>query len=204
MHVAVVLLTWILLVSLTANGQQGEPKPILSDQPLSADQLAIYRAILGGWMDNGKGTHAVHLAIQTTPFHLDDMDADCGKGLQMNEGTEGEAHRFRQQDLPALRSGQMKPDTIRLVEPEAQAKEVAENDPDKSIHKGISIDAAVENGFAHGLVTLGEIHFDKVHLHAIVWYGFTCGSRCGNGATVILEKKNGVWGLRQHCSNWIS
>jgi hypothetical protein len=192
------------LLSLAAPAQNAQVTPVVSDQPLSADQLAVYREILGGWMDNAKGTHAVHLAIFTAPFQLEEMDADCGKALQMTEGSIGEVHRFRSEDLLALRSGKMQADTIQLVDPEAQSKEVEDNDPDKSIHKGSPIGAAVENGFAHGLVTLGEIHFDKEHLHAIVWYGFTCGRLCGNGATVILEKKNGRWGLRQHCSNWIS
>lgn len=204
LRVGIPLFAGALLSAGTADGQRAEAKPLVSDRPLSAEQLAIYRAVLGGWMDNAEGTHTVHLAIQTAPFHLGDMDADCGKALKINEGAEGEVHRFRPEDLPALRSGKMKADSIQLVDPDAQAEKVEKNDPDKNIHKGTSIGAAVENGFAHGLVTLGEIRFDREHLHAIVWYGFRCGMLCGNGATVILEKKNGVWVLHDHCSNWIS
>ena len=96
------------------------------------------------------------------------------------------------------------PSKVRLVDPDAQRKEVAENDPGKKIREGSSIKDAVAHGFAHGLVTLGEIRFDKDHAYAVVWYGFTCGALCGNGATVILEKKNGKWGVRDHCSNWVS
>ena len=176
-----------------------EEKPKVSDKPMTADQLAVYRVVLSGWMDNGKGKHEVLLSVETTPFALDGMDADCGKDLGLGAGPKGEVHRFRAEDLPKLAQSK-----VRLVDPDAQRKEVAENDPGKKIREGSSIKDAVAHGFAHGLVTLGEIRFDKDHAYAVVWYGFTCGALCGNGATVILEKKNGKWGVRDHCSNWVS
>ncbi len=185
-------------------GQSRETKPVVSDKPLSPDELAVYRSILSGWMNNGSGRHAVSLAIQTMPFHPDSLDPDCGQALHMTEGSVGEVHRFRAEDLPVLRSGKMKANTIRLVDPEAQSKEVAENDPDTHIHKGRSIGEAVDNGFAHGFVSLGEIHFDKDHRYAIVSYDFSCGRLCGNGAMVILEKKNGAWIFHQECSHSVA
>ncbi len=194
---SLILLTCVLPVAQAQDSP--EPKPVISDRPLSTDQLAIYRVVLSSWMENGKGKHPVHLSIQTTPFQLDDMDAGCGKKYRMTEGAKGEVHRFRVEDLP-----QLGPSKVELVDREAQSKEVEANDPDKSIHGGKSIEDAVAKGFAHGLVTLGEIHFDQEHTHAIVWYGFTCGRLCGNGATVILEKKNGEWSFKDRCSTWIS
>ena len=106
----------------------------------------------------------------------------------MNQLSPTLVHRFRPQDLSQLGSAK-----INLVDPERQAKEVAENDPEKTIGKGRSIEDAVRNGFAHGLVTLSEIRFDKDHKHAIVSYGFYCGSLCGNGGAMVLEKVNGSW-----------
>jgi hypothetical protein len=108
-------------------------------------------------------------------------------------------HRFRPEDLAQLGSKK-----IELVDVEKQAQDVKENDPRRSIEDGKSIAAAVSNGFAHGLVTLSEIRFDEKHEHAIVWYGFVCGGLCGNGGTVILAKKDGVWQRGRNCSNWIS
>jgi hypothetical protein len=187
-----------------AVGHQAEPKPIVSDKPLSADELAAYRVVLGDFMDNSKGKHPVILAIQTLPFYLDDMDADCGKNFHMDEGSVREVHRFRSEDIPSLISGKMKSGTLKLVDPEAQAKEVADNDPDKAIQNGHKIGDAVENGFAHGMVQLGEIHFDQEHLHAILSVSFSCGRLCGNGTTIILEKRNGTWGFKAHCSTSIA
>jgi hypothetical protein len=183
--------------SLFAQGSEApaEKGPTLSADPLTQDQLAVYRVVLSNWMDNGKGTHIIHLAIQTMPFLLSDMDSECGKNLHMNQGSVNEVHKFRSEDIP-----QLSPSKVKLVDPEAQSKEVVENDPHTNIRKGTSIESAVENGFAHGLTTLGEIHFDKDHTHAIVAYDFSCGRTCGNGSTVILEKKNGEWHLISRCS----
>ena len=202
------LLAGLVVFSLPFPGfgraQQTEPKPIVSDKPLTADELAAYRVVLGDFMDNSKGRHPVILAIQTAPFYLSDMDAGCGKNFHMDEGSVGEVHRFRAGDMPALISGKMKVNTLRLVDPEAQAKEVAENDPDKAIQNGHKVAEAVENGFAHGMVQLGEIHFDHEHAHAILSVGFSCGRLCGNGTTVILEKKDGRWGFKGHCSTSVA
>jgi hypothetical protein len=195
------VLALLLLMAPTASAFQEAPKapPTVSDKSLTPDELAIYSIILRYWMDNGKGKHVVHLAVKTMPFYLDDMDRNCGKALHMDQGLVGEVHRFRPEDVAMLG-----PSKVVLVDPEAQSKEVAENDPDKNIHKGKSIGEAVENGFAHGLTSLGEIHFDKDHLHAIVSYDFSCGSLCGNGATVILEKKDGHWIFAGHCSTSVA
>lgn len=184
--------------------QQAEAKPIVSDKPLTSDELAAYRVVLGDFMDNAKGKHPVILVTLTMPFYLSDMDADCGKSFHMDEGTAGEVHRFRTEDIPALISGKMKASALKLVDPEAQAKEVADNDPDKAIHSGKSISDAVENGFAHGMVQLGEIHFDHEHQRAILSASFSCGRLCGNGTTVILEKRDGRWGFKGHCSTSIA
>jgi hypothetical protein len=172
-----------------------DKKITLSPDALTPDQLDIYRAVLAAWMDNNKGTHTVHLAIKTTPFELSDMDADCGKSLHMTEGSVHEIHQFHAEDVVKLA-----PSKVELVDPEAQSKEVAKNDPHANIRKGKSIEEVVETGFAHGLTQLGEIHFDHEHTHAIVAYDFSCGRTCGNGSTVILEKKNGAWRILSHCS----
>lgn len=198
------VLSFSLVSAGVAAGQQTDAKPVVSDKPLTPDELAAYRVVLGDFMDNAKGKHPVILAIETMPFYLSDMDADCGKNFHMDEGSVGEVHRFRTEDIPALISGKMKASTLKLVDPEAQAKEVADNDPDKAIHNGHKISDAVENGFAHGMVQLGEIHFDHEHLHAILSVSFSCGRLCGNGTTVILEKKDGHWGFKGHCSTSIA
>lgn len=176
-----------------------DSKTQVSPEPLTKDQLAIYRVVLHRWRDNDK--FPIHLAIETIPLEADraNDDRNCDKTLDLEDIRPGEAHRFRESDLPKIGSSK-----IGLVDGEAQEKEVSENDPGKHLEDPKSIDKAVENGFAHGLVSLGEIRFDRKHEHAIVWYGFRCGMLCGNGGTLVLEKKNGIWKVRSQCSVWMS
>ena len=186
-------------VGLAAGQETPEAKPKVSDTPLTAEQLAVYRAVLHGWVDDGK--RRVNLAVQTVPLETSGPlgDEDCEKGLDLEPASPGVVHRFRKEDLPQLGSNK-----IGLVDPEKQRKEVADNDPEKTTREGASIDEAVRNAFAHGLVTLSEIRFDLEHKLAIVSYGFYCGSLCGNGGTVVMEKRNGAWARKSRCHDWIS
>jgi len=176
-----------------------EPKPNVSDQPLAAEQLAVYSVILQGWGDDGKAT--VNLSIQTVPLQTSGPmgDEGCAKGLDLETASPGVVHRFRKQDLPQLGSGK-----IRLVDPQAQSGEIRKNDPSNTMRQGVSVEDAVRNAFAHGLVILSEIQLDKGHLHAIVSYGFVCGGLCGDGGTAVMEKTNGIWKVKSRCHDWIS
>ena len=101
---------------------------------------------------------------------------------------------------------------IVLVDPDDQEKKVAENDPQKLMHKAIDgeavtdkqLDESLKKAFASGLFTLTEIIFDKEHRHAMVAYSFFCGGLCGHGNTVILEKTGHGWKLSKWCGGWIS
>jgi hypothetical protein len=174
-------------------------QPKVSDQPLTAEQIAVYRAVLSTWMFGGK--EPLNLAIRTDLFPMEGAfdSHECLKDLDLEPTEDNVVHRFRPEDLALL-----KPANIRLVDRDAQEKEVDENDPGKAIRQGKSIDSALKNGFAHGIAWFSEIRFDKSHTHAVVFYGFRCGSLCGNGGTAILEKANGVWKLKSQCSSWMS
>lgn len=198
--IAVRLAALVLTGASLAGGQEArDAKPKVSEKPLTAEQLSIYRAVLGNWMEDELST--VNLAIQTEPLQSTGPfgDEECAKGLDLEPVPLAIVHRFRAQDLPQLGS-----DKIHLVDPALQRKDVAENDPEKTMRNGKSVEDAVSNGFAHGLVTLSEIHFDKQHKLAIVSYGFFCGSLCGNGGTVVLEKTDGGWKRKSRCHDWIS
>jgi hypothetical protein len=193
-----VCLALIGLVTLgPAIGQEARSK--VSEAPLTAEQLAVYRSILQGWVGDSKG--AVYLAAQTIPLDVDEFSKEgCGKGLDLLPLGPIELHRLRKEDL-----GQLGSDQIQLVDPARQEREVAKNDPGKSIRNGTSVDEALSNGIAHGLFTVSEIRFDKDHKHAIVSFGFRCGSLCGSGGTVVLEKnKEGEWHRKSSCSTWMS
>jgi len=197
----VVLAVLVLAGAGFAAGQDDqEPKPKVSNKPLTAEQLGVYRAVLGRWM--AEEMPAINLAIQTTPLEKTGAfgDEDCEKGLDLEPASPTLVHRFRQQDLAQLGPTR----TFTLVDKDRQEQEVRNNDPEKTIGGGRTIDDAVRNGFAHGVATLSEIRFDKGHKHAIVSYGFICGSLCGNGGTVVLEKVDGEWRRKSNCHDWIS
>ncbi len=183
-----------------AGAQQAAPAaPKVSDQPLSTEQLAVYRSILT--MRTKDGPSPLNLVAETDVFPMEGtFDArECLKGLDLEPYDPAVVHRFRSEDLAQLRSVR-----LRLVEREAQQKEVEKNDPSKSIQRGSSVEDAVRNGFAHGYAWLSEIRFDQSHTHAVVFFGFHCGQLCGNGGTVILEKTNGAWKVKSQCSVWMS
>lgn len=184
---------------LNAISQADEPKPRISSDPLTAEQLAVYKVVLHGWMDDGKST--VHLQAQTEAFPTSGAfdSSDCLKGMDIEPAVPQTVHRFRPEDLGQIGSNQ-----IQLVDAEAQQKDVEQNDPGTAIRNGASVDDAVKNGFAHGRTWLSEIRFDKTHTHAVVFYGFICGGLCGNGGTVILEKTAKGWKRKSQCSSWMS
>lgn len=111
--------------------------------------------------------------------------------------------------VSAVRSfHQLPPDVLprknmRLVDPKKRAAIVRRNDPDNAVGK--SLKDAVRDAFATGLFSVSEIAFDREHSHALVSYGFRCGSLCGSGATVILEKVGDVWKKTDRmCGGWVS
>jgi len=190
----------LALAGLASGQDNQETKLKVSDKPLTAEQLAVYRVVLGSWM--AQEMPALNLAVQTVPLGETGPagDEECTKGLELEPASPTVVHRFRQQDLARLGPSR----TLTLVDPDWQKQEVRNNDPEKTIGDGRTIEDAVRNGFAHGLATLSEIRFDKQHKHAIVSYGFFCGSLCGNGGAVVLEKIEGVWQRKSRCGEWIS
>jgi hypothetical protein len=187
------MLSWVY----ASFGQDAEREPTVSMLPLRDEQFAIYKAVLNSWMSR-EITH-VNLAARTD---LLDMTADesCGRKLKL-EPESKLVHQFRSADLVRLGSGS---DKITLVDPRRGQKDVEENDPEHTMGSLKSVDAAVDNAFAHGLFTLSEIRFDKEHKHAIVSYSFECGRLCGSGNTLILEKLDTGWRQSKQCGGWIS
>jgi len=123
----------------------------------------------------------------------------CFKGLLLEKISPNIVHRFSAGDLDRLGSG-----TLRLVDPEAQAKVIDEHDPGKVIGNGKAVDDAVEEGFSNGLLTVSEIRFDKTHTHALVQFSFRCGMLCGNATPMLMEKRNCVWRLKAMCGGYVS
>jgi len=192
------VLVLICLRSVVA-GQSAEAPPNIASRPFSAEQLTVYRTALVSWYRSEKAK--VNLGLLTEPIATSDdsLDKACLKGLSLEAAPAGQVHRIRPEDLI-----QLGPFAFHLVDPKVGSQEVSENDPGHSIQKGKPVDEAVENGFAHGLLTLGEIQFDKGHNNAVVSFSFQCGRLCGNGTKMLMAKKDGVWKRMRQCGGWVS
>jgi len=169
---------------------------------LSADEIAIYKAVLEKYGD--KDTGNLNVSRTTYPLNLDAFASglkspDCLGEIQL-ENLSVVAHSFH--DLPpeVLTGSSMK-----LVDPKQQAKIVHSNDPSRTIRNGTPVDNAVRGAFATALFSMSEIAFDKDHHFAAVSYAFWCGSLCGNGSTMIFEKVDGTWkNTNRNCGHWVS
>jgi hypothetical protein len=133
-----------LLIALLANptcafvleAKSTETPTKIADQPLTAEQLAVYRTILVSWFQGEKVK--VNLGVLTDPVGMyeDSADKTCLKGLSWEAVVTGQVHRIRPEDL-----AQLGPFEFRLIEPDAGGKEVSDNDPGKAIQKGKTVDS---------------------------------------------------------------
>ncbi|HEV7395722.1 MAG TPA: hypothetical protein VGN86_04355 [Pyrinomonadaceae bacterium] len=55
-----------------------------------------------------------------------------------------------------------------------------------------------------GITTFSNVGFDDAMTQALLTTGNTCGGLCGAGYFVLLEKKDGVWFVKNKIVTWIS
>ena len=191
-----------LLVSLVVVSQEVLPKPKLSDESLTTEQIAIYRAVLSEFL---KGSDdGLNLANVTVP--LAGSEKECFKGMESADANvSAVVHRF---DPKLIFNSK-----IVLVDPERQESAIKQNDPQNLVKKAIDeheevtdkqVEQSVRQAFETGLFTLSEIAFDKKHRRAVVSYSFHCGMLCGNGSTLLLKKVGQDWKVTMRCKEWIS
>jgi len=192
----------LAVAALPAKAGSDRDKPIKNAAPLSADEIAIYRAVLRQYESSDSGS--LNVSARTYPLDAASpmtglADSECLNGIQL-ENLAGLAHSFHDltpEVLPAK--------NIKLVDPKQQSKIVRNNDPDQTMRDGKSVDSAVKDAFATALFSMSEIAFDKERSHAVVSYHFWCGSLCGNGATLVFQKVDGEWKkTSRNCGGWIS
>jgi len=194
-----------LLLSVSTVAQVEEPKPQISKEPLTPDQIAIYRAVLKQYL--GPDQTPLNLANRTDPIELRDQDshAECLKGITLEKPPSPPVIHMLDASLAES--------PVVLVDPNQQRKKVQENDPGNLAREGVSgrsptqkeMEEAVNKAFSTGLFTLSEILFDKDHRHAVVSYSFVCGRLCGNGTTLVLTKTDQGWRVnKETCGGWIS
>ena len=186
-----------VIVTIAVSALADEQNPALSNRPLSAEQNEVYKAFLSSYTNGSKSNH-LNLGNRTILLDLSEI-GNCLKGIEFEsaETVSSTVHEFDSQSaLPA---------DVTLVDPKKQNSEVKENDPDRTMRQGKSVDQAVESAFASGLLSLSEIAFDKTHQYAVMSYSFVCGGLCGHGGTVIFQKVGGKWKpTYPPCRSWIS
>jgi hypothetical protein len=197
------IISVLVVISLGAVAQENAPKPSVSDAPLTGEQTAVYRAVLGVYL---KGSDRVlNLANVTEP--LEGADTACVRGIDTSvaKGSAFIVHRFALSFVADTK--------IMLVDPDSQEVRIKENDPQNLISKAIDdhqkitdeqLDTSIKSAFDTGLFTLSEIAFDRDHRRAVVSYSFVCGGLCGNGNTLVLKKVGHIWKVTKRCGGWVS
>jgi hypothetical protein len=190
----------LLLTCLAATSKS--KKPVKFTTPLSADEIAIYKAVFRTY----SGDKDVNLNVAATTYPLDPNASttgfdqpECLKGIELANlsSASNSYHELPGDVLPSK--------AMRLVDPKRQARIVHSNDPSNTIRKGEPVKDAVEAAFSTGLFSMSEIVLDKGHHFAAVRYSFWCGSLCGHGRTLVFENVNGEWrNANRNCGNWIS
>jgi hypothetical protein len=201
-----VVIAFLCLALKTASEGQDAPKPTLGFDPLSAEQVAIYRVVLA---DYRKGTKdALNLADRTEPLQRSEGSSDlgCMSGIKLADPNSAPVlHRID-------RSRAFGPGLI-LVDPDRQQERIHENDPQNLVKHAIDdhepvtdkqLDDSIKRAFETGLFTLSEIAFDEGHRYAVVAYSFVCGGLCGNGKTLLLKKLGHKWRVIKTCGEWVS
>jgi hypothetical protein len=191
-----------LSLSFSAVSQEDPPKPKVSDQPLSTDQIAVYRAVLNEYLKGSED--GLNVANLTIPLYR--SEEQCFKSIKSGDANiPPVVHRLE----PTLITSSK----ILLVDPDRQESAIKQNDPQNLVKKAIDeheevadkqIEQSVRQAFELGVFSLSEIAFDKKHRRAVVSYRFHCGELCGNGGTLLLKKVGRDWKVTKRCGDWIS
>ncbi|HTW56938.1 MAG TPA: hypothetical protein VMD99_02285 [Terriglobales bacterium] len=169
-------------LSILSAAQIDEPKPSVSNDGLTAEQVAIYRAALADFKPTPGGSP--QLANITAPLGRQHTAFEkCVAGIPepSEQNTHPPVHRLDSSVVAGM--------GLPLVAPwEVPQMRIGPPDP-KSPHLG--------------LLTLSEIAFDREHLRAIVTYDFNCGGLCGHGKMLALTKSGKEWKISKICGGWL-
>jgi hypothetical protein len=195
------------VLTLSAFAQDGQRKANVSKDPLTDEQVAVYRAVLRNYMKESDGplnvSNRTGLLQLSRPF----FDKQCIEGIVLDTADNSVPVVHKLTPAVAINS------KIALVDPERQQRKIESNGPEVLIHKAIDDHKkvtekdskdSVKATIATGLFTLSEIVFDRPHRHALVSYSFVCGGLCGNGSILVLEKVGDNWKVTKTCGGWIS
>lgn len=191
----------LVLLCLINAAAQDTPKPEISREPLTAEQIAIYRAVLE--YTQGGQKHSLNIANVTDPFYFPKFNGSCPKDDEEEPTPPLHLIVHRLDRSIALNAGTV------LVDPDEQGKIIEKNDPEKLMVSAAregrpmtdtEISKSVDTAFSTGLVSLSEIVFNKKHTRAMLVYSLSCGRRtCGSVSVIIVKKVRNKWKICKAC-----
>ncbi|MDR2012056.1 MAG: hypothetical protein LBQ20_03230 [Rhodanobacter sp.] len=161
-----------------------------------ASETEVYRKFLDNWIESEK-TESISVAMEAeepSPKKIEQF-SDCAR-----EDNTTTPHWLPAKSISDLSDIVGKLPYVRLVD----SNKWEPHDPGELISQGQSVESAVKDGFAGGLLTFSAITFDESYETAAFAYSFICGRLCGNGAIVIYRKTQSGWVQSKHCGDWIS
>ena len=202
-----IVLVVVLSLSLAAHAQDDAPKLKVSGESLTAEQTAVYRAVLQDIQKDSKDT--LNLANTTESIRQSAalFNGACPKTPQPQVARDSSSVVHRLNSALALNL------KIVLVDPAAQEEKIKNGDPAILMKRVIDdrqdvpqsrIDDATERAVKNGLLMLSEIIFNKKHNRALVSYSFVCGELCGYGNVLVLTKVGEKWKIYKTCEGWVS
>ncbi|HSY90926.1 MAG TPA: hypothetical protein VK812_06105 [Candidatus Binatus sp.] len=179
--------TVYLVLAVTCGAQADEPKPSVSADPLTAEQVAIYRAALADFKTGRARTPQI--ANTTVPLRMMSVGRPHSTFVSCVDGIGTPSDQDQHQLVHRLDSSVVAGTDLPLVD-FWEVPQMRHGPPDpKAPHLG--------------LLTLSEIAFDRDHLRAIVTYDFNCGGLCGGGKMLALTKSGEEWKISKICVRWM-
>ena len=181
--------TAAILLLATGCAAQGNLK---GSQPASLNknmQLEVFRTVLQGWLDENERANSVYVAKSTYVVPETELleftaCANNGAARSVTSAPEPVAEIIGSISSPRLhfinRRFWLTPDPNRISK-------------------------TIEEGRPAGILSLSSVAFDANKSVAVLHLSFTCGSLCGGGKTLVLDKTPSGWVQRPTtCDAWIS
>jgi hypothetical protein len=166
----------------------------MRSSPISGEEQEVYEAVLSSWLGKGQAQQLVNQRLNPPPSLSSAEIQTCAKGATFRPATtDGKGGKslvgakFGRSDIVLIDQADWKP-----------------ADPAAGIARGLSVEAAVAEGFSHSLISFSEITFSTDHKDALVEFGSVCGRLCGSGSMLHLRKTALHWTVLNRCGEWIS
>jgi len=185
------LLAGTLLASSSAASPDIDDKRGLR---IDTSEQMIYATVLNSWLGKSRQFQWVNRNLEPAPSPQDAENAECvGKANFPVTSAHPKPHKTIG-DAAAISP------KIKLIDGSAWKP----SDPGLSMAQGKSVNASVNEGFSHSLISLSEVAFSSDRRDALVSFSMTCGSLCGTGFVLRLYRTGNAWAVKKRCGGYVS